>query len=58
MEEVSESDFIQRGFVRSGDFLSLGNILVWICEDEDRLDRYFYNGNKIRTKQELDEITE
>lgn len=56
MEGVSEDDFIQAGFVRSGDFLIKGELLVWICEDEDCLDRYFHNGKRIRTKKEIDEI--
>lgn len=53
---VTESDFIKAGFHRSGDFLTRGNILIWICEDEDRLDRYFYEGVKITTREQLNEI--
>lgn len=52
-EPVSARDFEKAGFVRSGEFFTKGDFLIWICEDEDRLDRYFYNGNRIRTKSDL-----
>ena len=55
MTQVTESDFEEAGFVRSGQFLTRGDALVWICEDDDCLDRYFINGVRIRTKTELDE---
>jgi hypothetical protein len=54
---ITSNDFIKAGFTRSGCFFTKGELLIWICEDEDRLDRYFYNGNKIKTKEDLDEIT-
>lgn len=53
---VSGRDFKQLGFTLEGDCLVGHGLSVWICEDEERLDRYFYNGKKIKTKTELIEI--
>lgn len=55
---VLERDFIAAGFTLSGQFLTRGSLLVWICEDEDRLDRYFCDGKRIKTKEDLKSLVE
>lgn len=55
---VSEPNFTRLGFVRNGEFLTRGSLLVWICEDDDRGDMYFCEGKRIKSEKDLNELIE
>jgi hypothetical protein len=56
MAGVSGRDFTELGFKLEGEHYVRGSVVVWICEDEDMSDQYFYGDEKIRTREQLNAI--
>lgn len=45
-----------KGFALEGEHWIGHGLSIWVCEDEDRLDRYIWNGKAIKSEQELETI--
>lgn len=53
---LTGSDFRALGFTLEGEYYVFGSLSIWICEDEDCSDQYFYGQDKVRSREQLEEL--